>query len=75
MRIVNSLMMVCLMVCFANADPSVNVEWVWGPVLPTAQSAVGTVAIGQDIVVVGGTSWVDSRGVAPTKIWSDKVWK
>ena len=70
-----SLLMVCVMVGLAKAQPSVEVEWTWGPVLPMAQSAVGTVAIGRDIVIVGGTYWVNSRDGVPTKIWSDKVWK
>lgn len=74
-RIALSLWTVFVAASFAQAKPYLRVDWTWGPVLPTAQTALGAVAIGQDIIIVGGTYWVDRRDGVPTKIWSDLVWK
>ena len=75
MRMAIAFWTVLVAVCFADAEPSLKIDWTWGPVLPTAQTALGTVAIGRDIIVVGGAYWVDRPDDVSTKIWSDRVWK
>ncbi|GAJ11495.1 unnamed protein product, partial [marine sediment metagenome] len=52
-----------------------RISWSIGPVLPGAQSALGTTVVGDSIVVVGGTYWVGPRDGVPTKIWATKVWR
>ena len=62
-----------LLTGFVNAETPSSIEWTWGPVLPNAQTALGTAAIGDQIVVVGGTYWIGPVDGIPKKIWSNKV--
>jgi len=50
-------------------------DWSWGPVLPQAQTAEGSVAIHQSIVIVGGTSWFGLGENPPRKVYANKVWR
>jgi len=68
------VVIIVLAVSLANAEGPHRISWTWGTELPEAQSALGTVRVGDNIVVVGGTYWLGGRQQgAPKKIWSNTV--
>jgi len=75
MKRMTIVVIVLLTATLASAEGLPRISWGWGPVLPTAQSALGTTAVGDDIVVVGGTYWLVGRDGVPEKIWAHTVKK
>ena len=75
MKRITIVLTILLTATLASGDGPARISWGWGPVLPTAQSALATTAVGDDIVVVGGTYWVGPRDGVPHKVWLRTVEK
>ncbi len=75
MRYLSIVAILVLAVGLVSAEETYRISWTWGPELPIAQSALGTTAVGDDVVVVGGTYWVEPRDGMPNKIWTRTVKK
>ncbi len=50
-----------------------SISWSFGPVMPMAQTALGTTVVGDSIVVVGGTTWVETQDRSTSKTWFNHV--
>ena len=64
-----------LILLLTAARPARDTRWSFGPVVPMAKDCRATVAVGDQIVTVGGTSWETTPSGAKVKRWSSKVFQ
>ncbi len=73
MRYITVVMTVLFAMLVAHAEVPRRINWSWGPVLPTPKDALTTTVVGDVIVTVGGTNWVNTEAGDTVKQWLSSV--